>query len=88
MQTFPAQYVFPPPPVLLLVFVVVGFVIWAVARAIIDARTWFEDEILDDDRDPAKNSGEPRLKERLVFLVVLLVAWAVVSVIDYARTWF
>ena len=88
MQMFPAQYVFPPPPTLLLVFLVVAFVIWAVVRAIIDARTWFEDEILDDYRNPAKKSGKPRLEELLVFLVVILVAWAVVSVINYARTWF
>ena len=88
MQTSPAQYVFPAPPAELLVFLVVILVTWAIVRVIIDAKTWFKDEILDDYRDPAKNSGKPRLEELLVFLVVILVTWAVVSVINYARTWF
>ena len=51
---------------MILVVVVVGFVIWAVVRVVIDAKTWFKDEILDDYPAPAKNSGEPRLEERAV----------------------
>ena len=66
MQTFPVLYVFPAPPAVILVFVVVGLVIWAVVRVIIDAKTWFKDEILDDYRDPAKNSGKPPIEERTV----------------------
>jgi Na+-transporting methylmalonyl-CoA/oxaloacetate decarboxylase gamma subunit len=88
MQTFPAQFVFPPPPAELLVLLVVIFVIWAVVRVVNDARTWFKEEIQGDFRAPAKKSGKRRLKELLVLLVVILVTWAVVSVVNYARTWF
>lgn len=88
MQTFPAQFVFPPPPAELLVLLVVIFVIWAVVRVFNDARTWFKEEILGDFRTTAKKSGKRRLKELLVFLVVVLVTWAVVSVVNHPRRWF
>ncbi len=66
MLTFPMLYVFPPPPILMLVILVVGFVIWAVLRTITDAETWFKDEILDDYRAPAKSSGKPAKEESSV----------------------
>ncbi|NLY02034.1 MAG: hypothetical protein GXY83_38615 [Rhodopirellula sp.] len=66
MQTFPAQFVFPPLPAELLVFLVVVLVIWVVVRVIIDAKTWFKDEILDAYRDSTKNSEKPPIEERTV----------------------
>lgn len=66
MQTLPVPYTFPAPPAELFVVLVVVFVIWAVVRVIKDARTWYQDEILDDHRGRAKNSAKSRTEKRAV----------------------
>lgn len=66
MQTMPVLYTFPAPPAGLFVVLVVIFVIWAVVRVINDARTWYQEEMLNDHRAPAKNSAKPHTEERTV----------------------
>ncbi len=87
MQTLPSQFVFPHPPTELLLFLVAILVIWAVVRVIVDARTWFKEEVLNDHRTTAKDPGKPRPRKPLIFLIVILAAWAVVSVVNVVRTW-
>ena len=88
MQTSPAFYVYPPPPIGLLVLLAAAFVIWGVVRVMNDARTWYKDEILNDYRASAKDSGKSRLAGLVAILVFLVVGWAVVRLIEFARTFY
>ena len=66
MQTLPVLYTFPAPPAELFVVLVAIFLIWAIVRVIKDARTWYQDEILDDHRTPAKSSAKSPREKRVV----------------------
>ncbi len=79
MQTSPAFYAYPPPPMGLLVLLAAVFVIWGVVRAMNDARTWYKDEILNDYRASAKDPDKSRLAGLVAFLVFLVVGWVVIS---------
>jgi len=88
MQTLPAQFVFPHPPTELLLFLAAILVIWAVVRVIIDARTWFKEEVLNDHRTSGKKPEKSRLRELLIFLTVILVTGAIVCIVNFVQSWF
>ncbi len=48
MQTLPVLFAMRPIFGVILVFVIVGFSVWAVVRVVTDAIVWFKDEIMNE----------------------------------------